>query len=271
MGIYVGRLPSNASNVALILNPQTGHVSPLFHMVFDDDFTTVPYLGTATVPPHWAELVYTSSKIELFTEQEVGTWQSLPELDIDPGDFTSDTSNREGEDYLAEAHNVDSHHNNKVTKRVTFRNQVQDIEIQSELPDLSQTQPNKWQMPNIINLDSSGLQCSSRKELLSQQDKIYSHSTTSFKQIKRGSKNACLVLFSSFCTVGAELTCGAHSLYDNVISLSKFSNAIDSYHRVNSLYDGTINCFSTLALSSTASNEHLPTSKPCKKQITMSL
>jgi hypothetical protein len=68
MGIYVGRLPSHASNVALILNPQTGHVSPQFHMVFDDDFTTVPYLWTATVPPHWAELVCTSSKIELFTE-----------------------------------------------------------------------------------------------------------------------------------------------------------------------------------------------------------
>jgi hypothetical protein len=224
-------------------------------VVFDDYFTTVPYLQTATVPPHWAKLVRTSSKIELFTEQEVGTWQSLPELDIDPGDFTSDTSNCEGDGYLAEAQNVDSHHDNKVTKRVTFRDQVQDIEIQSKLPDLSQTQPNKCQMPSIINLDLSGLRCSPRKEVLSWQDKIYSNSTTSFKQIKQGSKHACLVLFSSFCVVGAELTCGAHSLQDNVTSSSKFSNAIDSYHRVNLLCDGTINCFSTLALSGTASNE----------------
>ena len=46
---------------------------------------------------------------------------------------------------------------NQSSKRVTFSDQVQDIEIQSKLPDLSQTQPNKWQMPNIINLDSSGL------------------------------------------------------------------------------------------------------------------
>jgi hypothetical protein len=157
MGIYVGQLPSHASNVALILNPQTGHISPQFHVVFDDNFTTVPYLWTATVPPHWAELVCTSSKIELFTEREVGIWQSLPELDIDPGDFTFDTSNREGEDYQAEPQNVDSHHDNTVTNRVTFSNQGQEIEIQSKLPDLSQTQPNEWQMPNIINLDSSGL------------------------------------------------------------------------------------------------------------------
>jgi hypothetical protein len=134
---------------------------------------------------------------------------------------------------------------------VTFSDQEQEIEIQSKLPDLSQTQPNKWQMPNIINLDSSGLRYSSWKEVLSWRDKIYSHSTTSFKQIKQGLKHACLVLFSSICNVGAEFTHGAHSLQDNVKSSSKFSNAIDSYHRVNTLYDGTINCFSTLALSST--------------------
>jgi hypothetical protein len=50
---------------------------------------------------------------------------------------------------------------NQSSKRVTFSDQVQDIEIQSKLPDLSQTQPNKWQMQNIINLDSSGLRRSS--------------------------------------------------------------------------------------------------------------
>jgi hypothetical protein len=32
---------------------------------------------------------------------------------------------------------------NQSSKRVTFSDQVQDIEIQSKLPDLSQTQPNK--------------------------------------------------------------------------------------------------------------------------------
>jgi hypothetical protein len=36
---------------------------------------------------------------------------------------------------------------------------------------------------------------------------------------------------------------------------STFSNAIDSYHGVNTIYDRMINCFSTLAQSSVASNE----------------
>ncbi len=80
MGIYVGRSSSHAYNVGLILNPRTGHVSPQFHVVYDDDYTTVPYLRSAEVPPHWAKLVETSSHLEVHTERQVGTWQSLPEL-----------------------------------------------------------------------------------------------------------------------------------------------------------------------------------------------
>jgi hypothetical protein len=90
MGLYVGRSPSHAANVSLILNPRTGHVSPQFHVVFDDDFTTVPYLRTATIPPFWAELVSASSKLQVYTEQQFDTWQSLPELTPEDGDFTSE-------------------------------------------------------------------------------------------------------------------------------------------------------------------------------------
>jgi len=92
MGNHLGRYPLHASNVGLILNPHTGHVSPQFHVVYDDDFTTVPYLRSAEVPLHWAKLVKTSSHLEVHTERQVGTWQSLPELRIDPGDFSSESS-----------------------------------------------------------------------------------------------------------------------------------------------------------------------------------
>jgi hypothetical protein len=47
----------------------------------------------------------------------------------------------------------------------------------------------------------------------------------------------------------------AHSLQEKVTVTSTFSKAIDSYHRVNTLYNGTINCFLTLAQSSIALNE----------------
>ena len=44
LGIYVGHSPYHAGSVALVLNPKTGLISPQFHVVFDDDFSTVPNL-----------------------------------------------------------------------------------------------------------------------------------------------------------------------------------------------------------------------------------
>jgi hypothetical protein len=100
MGIYVGRSPLHASNVGLILNPPAGHVSTQFHVIYDHDFTTVNYLCTGTVPPHWSDLVRASSKIQVHADTQASTWQSLPELVPEEGDFTSDvfelSTNRDG-------------------------------------------------------------------------------------------------------------------------------------------------------------------------------
>ncbi len=62
LGIYVGHSPLHAGSIALVLNPRTGHVSPQFHVVFDDLFTTVPFTKNSEVPPNWAELVAKSSE-----------------------------------------------------------------------------------------------------------------------------------------------------------------------------------------------------------------
>ncbi len=121
-------------------------------------------------------------------------------------------------------------------------------------------------------LESSGLRRSSRTEVLARRGLVYSNTTLmdqdegttkpqpahlqSASQRSSHFKSA-LVLFSTICSFGYGLSCMAHSLQEKVYttSTSTFSNAIDSYHRVNTLYDGTINCFSTLAQSSIASNE----------------
>ena len=52
--------PSNhASSVALVLNfLATGHVTPQYHVIFDNNFSTVKYLHTGGErPPFWEELV----------------------------------------------------------------------------------------------------------------------------------------------------------------------------------------------------------------------
>ena len=60
LGIYVGHSPHHSGSVALVLNPKTGLISPQFHVVFDDNFSTVPHLRAGTVPLNWAELVQNS-------------------------------------------------------------------------------------------------------------------------------------------------------------------------------------------------------------------
>ena len=42
--VYLGHSPFHAGLVSLILNPETGYVSPQFYVVFDDEFSTVPFM-----------------------------------------------------------------------------------------------------------------------------------------------------------------------------------------------------------------------------------
>ena len=46
LGVYLGPSPNYARSVALVLNPRTGHVSPQFHINFDDFFETVQTKAT---------------------------------------------------------------------------------------------------------------------------------------------------------------------------------------------------------------------------------
>ena len=55
-GIYLGHSPCHAGSVSLVLNLKSGLVSPQFHVVYDDEFTTVPYLTSSEPPPNWVHL-----------------------------------------------------------------------------------------------------------------------------------------------------------------------------------------------------------------------
>jgi len=68
MGVYCGHSPFHAGNVALVFNPKTGLISPQYHVVFDDEFSTVPYMERGEVPPHWPQLCKYST--ELSTDEE---------------------------------------------------------------------------------------------------------------------------------------------------------------------------------------------------------
>jgi hypothetical protein len=78
---------------------------------------------------------------------------------VDLGDFifnTSETSNPTiNQD--CEGEEESPYNTTNVNKQVTFSDNL-DYEIHNKSPVGYSSQPNKWQMPDKINLDSSGLQ-----------------------------------------------------------------------------------------------------------------
>ncbi len=115
------------------------------------------------MPPHWAALVISSAVILLYTEKQVGTWQSISDIQMDDRDFSGKifyptTSNQVSEGV------VEKHH-------ITFEDEdAQNVTNSITQQLIVETTPNTWQMPVPINLDSSGLRHSSKTLVLARHD-----------------------------------------------------------------------------------------------------
>jgi len=129
IGVYLGHTPCYTESVALVLSPKTLHVSPQFHVAFDDDFATVPYLVSSESPPIWKEIVQKSEDVSGKDYDLTKLWMSAntnPEehlLDQEADVKKSETSNSEGEN---EQHNSEG---------VLHKNQ--DLLLQPTLPDIN--------------------------------------------------------------------------------------------------------------------------------------
>ena len=63
LGIYLGKSSEHAGNVSLILDLITNYVSPQFHTVYDDNFTSVLRQRVNILPPDWNKLFKHNNKI----------------------------------------------------------------------------------------------------------------------------------------------------------------------------------------------------------------
>jgi Reverse transcriptase (RNA-dependent DNA polymerase) len=67
--VFLGISPNHSSNVPLVLNLKTGNISPQFHVVFDDFFTTVMSVIEGDEPPdNWDHLFHESRFWTYFDE-----------------------------------------------------------------------------------------------------------------------------------------------------------------------------------------------------------
>ena len=71
--------------MALILNPATGHISPQFHVVFDDGFSTIEALQKGYKPENWEFLYDTSKEVAGDDDMQLADeWQKLEAIPIQP-------------------------------------------------------------------------------------------------------------------------------------------------------------------------------------------
>ena len=93
MGACPGHSPTHARSVALVSNPSTGHASPQFHVIFDDDFTTVEHMKTGTVPDDWSLLVKNSSELATDANFDLAETWCDAELTADERESSMDDAN----------------------------------------------------------------------------------------------------------------------------------------------------------------------------------
>jgi hypothetical protein len=86
IGLYLGASPRHSRRVALVLNLETGHVSPQFHVVFDDLFETLrPSAGNPAPESRWqVQTGFVQGKKSGRTEKP-GESQGAQQQDLAPG------------------------------------------------------------------------------------------------------------------------------------------------------------------------------------------
>ena len=79
-GQFLGFSKDHATTIGLIRNTRTGYISPQFHVVYDEDFTTVASENTIDLHEHWIDLFLNSRESYLDSHDE-SVDGPLPELD----------------------------------------------------------------------------------------------------------------------------------------------------------------------------------------------
>ena len=124
------------------------------------------------VPPHWADLVHSSATIQMCTKKQVGTWQSIPNLEIEKGDFSGKNQPPSTSNQDCEGVGDSTALSNCSKQQASFADQS-GIENEINNPIVaSYSSQNLWHMSTPINFDSSGLHRSSRTEVLNRRGQV---------------------------------------------------------------------------------------------------
>ena len=238
LGIYVGRSPYHAGSVALVLNPRTGHVSPQYHLVFGDDFSTVPFMHSNDVPNHWEALVKSST--ELATDEDfsiVETWyeQSMNEFDIEKENASFEPQ-QELDQSIKKISFADPPVEGKESKPGVLTKVVEEKEPEPELQEVTQVSEGESNplVDEFINLETTGLGRSPR--------------TNKGGPLSKG------CFFSKVFTMIPTIV---FMLYSHINEALCYTSKLVSYlQALNTYYDGTINLIHNYAMTTLKNNDN---------------
>ena len=249
LGIYLGRSPAHASSVALVLNPNTGLVSPQFHVVFDDDFSTVPHLRKGTVPPNWEKLVLNSREKSTDEFYDLTKTWFAPTADESAGELLDQNIPSEGGHTTPTINPsvIPSPHN--LIPTVNQDSEGDTLPIPVVTQDSEGDVANDLFMPTMVNLETAGLRRSER--ISTQEPKKYNFFS----------------VLSKICGVGLVL---ATSLASPVTVFSHGQATVNSVvhtcNVINANFDGSCNVIHHMVLAAGSSNNEAYTFREMLKE-----
>ncbi len=261
VGVYLGHSPCHAGSVALVLNPRTLRVSPQYHLVFDDEFSTVPYMTSGEVPPHWAELVKTSANLATDDDFDLATsWAN----DYISGKPTA--INEEGVESSANALNKNATTNPPTTNSEEAKDDtISEEESKSEeasdsndqaTPSIapSEAPTNQLLFPTMPDLNE--LTCRRSARIREQRSKASKSSSSTVRK-----------LFSMFVVLGTFAFGYGESCISHLPSTALVVQKVCMHtERLNLQFDGTINKMHFAVLSTALGDNDTYTLKDMMKQ-----
>ena len=250
LGIYLGRSPAHAGNVALVLNPKTGLVSPQYHVVFDDDFTTVPHLRKGTVPPNWAKLVEGSREKTTSEFYDLSkTWfESTSDETADEIIHPESTAD-EGDDLVPPIPSANEGDGTSQIPTVTQDSEGATSPTHSQASE-GDDDTDDLCMPEMINLETAGHRRSPR--LAAQPPKKYNF-------FSMATKKFCAFGLLVLAAISSPVTAFSHGH-------ACVNSAVYKCNMINANFDGTLNEIHHMVMAAGKSNNEVYTFREMLQQ-----
>ena len=254
VGVYLGHSPCHAGSVALVLNPRTLHVSPQYHIVFDDEFSTVPFMDNGEIPAFWSDLVQRSTEDSTDAAFDLATTWANDFITARPTSVAEEDGSNASDLMLNQPSRV---------RQVTFQDQTPRPEEASEPPAMIPEEAtddtpalseeadiapavNPLMFPTMPDLNDLTCRRSARIRERSQREPVAS--SNPYRRIYS--------LFTVLSTLLSPLTA-----VDAPRPLSVLNQVVLHAEKVNTHFDGTLNAIHHAVLTATAGDNDTYTLK----------